>query len=140
MALPTLIELQSGADRRLKVGLWLVWMAALGSVAVHLSQKPVWLVSLSAGLLLWSIPLHRSPIHRSRHLLLHANGQASIAGKPGHWQRNIWRSRWYTVIRIEQGGQHWHAWISAQNNSAHDYRRLGVWSRFCPRETETASG
>ncbi|HKX55881.1 MAG TPA: protein YgfX [Xanthomonadales bacterium] len=135
MSLPSQVELQSGGDRRLLAGLWLVWLAALSAVLVHAQRMPGVLLIAGAVLLLLSIPRADSPSLQTRHLQLQSNGSVSYGDLYGQWHRNTWRSPWYTVIRIQTSHSHWWAWISARNNSPESYRRLGIWCRYSPQQS-----
>ncbi len=134
MALTNVLELQSGSDQRLRLGLWLVWLAALLSVAVHAQRMPLLLLLISAVLLLLALPGFKSPALKHQRLQLHADGKIIYEHFQGRWHSRIWRSPWYTVIRIETGQQKWSACISSANNSADVYRRLGIWCRYSPQE------
>ncbi|MDZ4731195.1 MAG: hypothetical protein SH820_14755 [Xanthomonadales bacterium] len=138
MALPALIEVNSGPDRRLHLVLWVIWLCALSNLLLHASHLPLLLLLTGLAILWWSIPWRRSSALQGQRLQLHANGLVCYGATQGCWQPNIWRSRWYTVINIHNGTERWQAWVSAANNTTEDYRRLGVWSRFSPRDNSAA--
>lgn len=139
MALPSQIEVNAGPDRRLHLALWVIWSGALSSLLMHASQLSLLLLLIGLATLWWSIPWRRWPSLQSQCLRLNANGLVCYGATQGHWQSNIWRSRWYTVINIHTEKEHWQAWVSAANNTADDYRRLGIWSRFSPRDNSAAT-
>ena len=137
MGLPSLIEFQSGADPCLRVVIWASWMAGCLALCLNVSvMHPViglaCMLAAAASFPLWTLrSLHQ------RYLKLHADGTVSLSPGHGRWSPNTWRTRWYTVIRIQSGKRKWHAWISARNNSPDDYRRLGIWCQFLPMDAAT---
>jgi len=137
MALPKVIELKAGPDRRLTALLWLVWLGALVSSLLHLGKMPMLLWPVCAGLLLWSIPWPKASWLKVQRIDLYANGQASCGELQGRWHSQPWRSPWYTVVPIKLGNHKFRACISATQNSANDYRRLSIWCRYSPQEILT---
>lgn len=133
MALPSRIELCSGVSQRLRLGLRLVWFTALINLALQAERAPLSLLLISGLLLLWSWPGNLSAGAQTRRLVLHVNGLAQWGDEPGEWQRNTWRTRWYTVIRFKSAQRNEWLWISAHQNHAETYRRLGIWCHFSPR-------
>jgi len=140
MALPSQIEVQSGGDGPLFVGLWLIWLAALVNMLVHAQAMPLALFAVGACLLILSIPRPSFPSLKLQHFQLHATGNVTGVEMQGRWHSNTWRSPWYTVIRIRTEKQQWWAWISASNNSPDAYRRLGIWCRYSPQQSAEVSG
>jgi hypothetical protein len=134
MAASTLIEVHSGSGRWLHLALWMTWFCATVSLLIHASRMPLLLLLTGGVTLWWSAPRKSWPSLQVRRLQLHANGLVSSGETHGYWQPAIWRSPWFTVISIRSGKEQWRAWISAANNTADDYRRLGVWSRFPPQK------
>lgn len=135
MAFPALIEVRTGPDRRLKLALWLIWFGALCSLLIHAFTLPLPLLLAGGLMLCWSVPRRSLSAMQIRDLKLHADGRVCCGDLRGNWQAGIWRSPWYTVISVQTGKRHWQAWISVTNNTADDYRRLGIWSRFAPHQT-----
>jgi hypothetical protein len=133
------IELQAGPDSPLRVAVWLVWLAAVASCLANFPAMPGWLAWVCGVLLAWSFPLRKSVASARQRLMLHPDGQVLVSGEPATWKQDIWRSRWYTVVRIEKNGRHWPAWVSARQNPAHEYRRLGIWSRYSPQQQRAPS-
>ncbi len=140
MALPNQIEVQSGADQRLFVGLWLLWLAALVNTLVYVQVMPFVLQVFSFALLILSLPRGNSASLKRQYLRLHASGSLSCDELQGRWSSNTWRSPWYTVIRIQTEKQLWWAWISASKNPPDVYRWLGIWCRYSPQQPADMAG
>lgn len=138
MALPNQIEVQSGGDRRLFLGLVVVWLIALVATLINAQRMPALLLVACVALLLWSVPRSSSHSLQPRRLRLQANGSVTFGDWHGRWNANSWRNSWFTVIRIRTDQSQWWAWISARNNLPQDYRRLGIWCRYCPQQAGKA--
>jgi len=140
MALPSQIEVHSGGDMRLYVGLWLVWLAALLNIVIHWQAMALALQLVSFALLMLSIPRRSVPSLKAQKLRLHASGNFSCDESQGRWHSNTWRNPWYTVIRVRTEDKQWWAWISASRNSPDVYRRLGIWCRYSPQQSAEKTG
>jgi len=134
MALPTRIELKTGAGYQVFLGLWLLWLTALASVAAHAARMPVWLLLASAGLLFGSVPGKFATGLQTRRLMLYSNGLAQWGEEQGLWQANTWRSRIFTAIRLQSGQRRSYVWIDSRSNHPDAYRQLGIWCRFSPQQ------
>ncbi len=134
MALPTLIEIHTGPDRRLRLELWAIWLTALGSLLLNAPRMPLPLLIIAIIALGWSAPWRTSLSLQGHRLQLHANGTVCYGEAHGNWEPDIWRSPWYTVVSLQIGKTRWRAWISAANNTPDAYRQLGIWGRFSPQE------
>ena len=132
MAQPAYIDLQTGPDRRYRLAVWFLWLTAAAAAVTHVHIL-AWPLSAAAGgllVLLWPGSDHL--IQRSRSLRLYRNGAARLGEQAGSWGRYSRCCRWYVLLLIDLPQRSERVLLSARHNSADNYRRLLVWTRFTP--------
>jgi hypothetical protein len=132
MAQPTHIELETGSDRFYRRAVALIWLLAAAVLVDHVQTLSPLLLCAGCALLLGLRPGRNDPSRQSHRLRLYRNGTAALGDQTGTWGARSWSCRWYAVLRLDLSRRARHVLISTSRNSADEYRRLLVWSRFAP--------
>lgn len=138
MPFPQRIELTTATDRTLRTVVWLAWLMAGCSIALHAPRMADWLLAVSGLLLIGSFPARRSPARQAGLLVLHADGKALWGKEQGVWLPGAWCTRHYSAVRFCSGSRSHTIWISAKSNHAAGWRHLSVWLRFPPHQSGRA--
>jgi len=140
MAQPTYIELQTGTDWVYMLAVWSAWLIAAVTSLVQSGQLAWPMRAIAFGLLLMLWPGVKRRIQRPGSLRLVRDGMAVLDGQEGTWGGYARSCRWYVLLGVDLPGRRQRVMLSASRNDPDEYRRLLMWVRLAPSNTDADPG